>query len=49
MAKGQIRSNREKRKPKQNKTADKAPAATPFSSQIEAINKRDAAPRKTKP
>ncbi|MEJ8473490.1 hypothetical protein [Roseibium algae] len=48
MAKGQVRSNREKRKPKKDKAAVKVTTAAPFSSQIEAINKRDAAPGKTK-
>ncbi|WP_417666760.1 hypothetical protein [Roseibium sp.] len=50
MAKGQLRSNREKRKPKQDKKAKeaaKAPAA--FSSQVEAIKKRDTLPQKGRP
>jgi hypothetical protein len=32
MAKGQMRSNREKKKPKANKVKTAAPAASPFAS-----------------
>lgn len=46
MAKGQLRSNREKRKPKQPKKVEAAPVA--FGSQVEAIKNRDAADRKGK-
>lgn len=40
MAKGQQRSNREKRKPKQEKAP--APAATPFGSQVKAVGSQGA-------
>lgn len=46
MAKGQVRSNREKRKPKQVKTAEKAPIA--FGAKVDEIKNRDAVSRKGK-
>jgi hypothetical protein len=40
MAKGQLRSNKEKRKPKKDKTAAKK--ETPFGAQVKAAGKADA-------
>lgn len=46
MAKGQVRSNKEVRKPKKDKTVAKAAPSSPFGSQVKDAGKGGAAKSK---